>query len=155
MCLIDEMVMRYYDLNPSISEVCFYMAEDFRTKLKRIRVERGLTQEQLGALTGLTYVAIGDWERGKRNPRRENVKAIAIALGVQEGELLLSAGFVPDEASQMRDSIIDPQTYEGFDDLDDDLKDDVREDVSFAVQRAMNKQRRRENLGGSSAGGIE
>ena len=54
----------------------------------RIRKERGLTQEELSELTGLSQQYLSDLERGKRNPTVVTVYEIALALGVSHLDLL-------------------------------------------------------------------
>lgn len=45
----------------------------FATRLKELRLEEKLSQEELAAATGLTQVAITYWENEKRIP---NLKAV-------------------------------------------------------------------------------
>ena len=77
---------------------------EFGVLLKRLRKEKGETQESLALKSGVTYVALGNWERGIRNPERKNVVAVAEALGVRPDELLFAAGFTsprPDDEAKM------------------------------------------------------
>lgn len=54
----------------------------------RIRKERGLTQEQLAELSGLTQQYLSDLERGKRNPTIVTIYELALALKVPHIELV-------------------------------------------------------------------
>ncbi|MFT8247213.1 helix-turn-helix domain-containing protein [Roseomonas sp. BN140053] len=54
----------------------------------RIRREKGLTQEQLEARSGLSQQYLSDLERGKRNPTVVTLYEIAQALAVTPVELL-------------------------------------------------------------------
>ena len=57
--------------------------------IKRIRLEKGLTQKQLGEKLGkISQQQIGQWETGKANPKIENLQKIAYALGCTMNELL-------------------------------------------------------------------
>lgn len=56
-----------------------------------MRAERGWSQEELGARSGLTYKFIGEVERGQKSPSLESLGAIARGFGMDIGELL-SAG---------------------------------------------------------------
>jgi transcriptional regulator with XRE-family HTH domain len=50
--------------------------------LRRLRYERGDTQEDLAHRAGLTVAALARIERGHANPTWTNVRRIAIALDV-------------------------------------------------------------------------
>jgi transcriptional regulator with XRE-family HTH domain len=54
----------------------------------RIRAEKGLTQERLAELAGMSQQYISDLERGKRNPTLVTVHEIAVALKVSHLDLL-------------------------------------------------------------------
>lgn len=58
------------------------MEVSFGDWLKAKRLELGLTQDELADRVGqgLSHVAIGDWERGRRHPRRHNLNDLAAAL---------------------------------------------------------------------------
>jgi transcriptional regulator with XRE-family HTH domain len=60
----------------------------FGSTLKRLRMQRGLTQYQLGALTRLSTTFIGEMERGLKAPNLEAVVAIAHALQVSVAEMV-------------------------------------------------------------------
>ena len=57
-------------------------------KIKLIRMMRGLTQKQLGELSGIHEVAIRKYELGKNLPKEEQLKKIADALNVNVNSLL-------------------------------------------------------------------
>ncbi len=57
-------------------------------RLKTVRKEAGLTQQQLAKRLGIPYQSIGQWERGIRNPKIETLQAIADAIGVSLDYLL-------------------------------------------------------------------
>jgi transcriptional regulator with XRE-family HTH domain len=52
----------------------------FADNVRRVRVERGLSQERLGELTGLHRTYIGSIERAERNVSIDNMGRIARAL---------------------------------------------------------------------------
>jgi transcriptional regulator with XRE-family HTH domain len=56
-------------------------------KIRTIRVTSGLSQEQLGELTGLDRTYISGIERGVRNPSISNVEKIARALNVKVSDI--------------------------------------------------------------------
>lgn len=56
-------------------------------KVRELRKERGLSQEDLGELSGFHFSYIGGLERGERNVSLENLAKVAETLGVDIGEL--------------------------------------------------------------------
>ena len=59
--------------------------------VKRIRQEKGLTQEQLAELSGFSQQYISGLEQGQRNPTIVSLYELATALGVSHMELVRSA----------------------------------------------------------------
>lgn len=56
--------------------------------VKRIRQEKGLTQEQLAELSGFSQQYISGLEQGRRNPTLVSIYELATALGVSHMELV-------------------------------------------------------------------
>lgn len=59
----------------------------FGARLKLLRTEKGLTQEQLADATDLTIESISNIERGIFGPRFDNHERIAAALDMQVQQL--------------------------------------------------------------------
>ena len=59
--------------------------------VKRIRQEKGLTQEQLAELSGFRQQYISGLEQGRRNPTVVSLYELATALGISHMELVRSA----------------------------------------------------------------
>ena len=57
--------------------------------LARLRLDRGLTQEDLALKSGLSRLALGRIERGDAIPRASTVRVLAKALNVPVGELIV------------------------------------------------------------------
>ena len=66
-----------YDFNVSTE------AERIGKRIRTIRIARGLSQTQLGEKVGLNADRIQKYENGVRKPKKELLKQIARALGVQ------------------------------------------------------------------------
>lgn len=62
--------------------------------VRQRRGELGLTQNELGAKTGLTQAYISQIERGVRRWPQPYVRAIADVLGVSEIQLAQEAGLI-------------------------------------------------------------
>lgn len=58
------------------------LAEQIGARIRKLRLERQLTQEQLGERAGLDPAELSRYERGKRTPGLENLARIAEALGL-------------------------------------------------------------------------
>lgn len=56
--------------------------------IKKIRIEKGLTQKQLGELCGIADSNIRKYENGNQNPKLETLQKIATALDVPVLQLM-------------------------------------------------------------------
>jgi len=62
--------------------------ERLAINLRRLRQEKGLSQEAFAHEAGIHRTYISDLERGARNPTITVVDKIALSLGVRVGQLL-------------------------------------------------------------------
>lgn len=62
--------------------------------IKQARKKKGLTQSELGELMGITAVAVGQWETGKRTPRPETIKRLSEALEVDLTASIKTVSFI-------------------------------------------------------------
>jgi transcriptional regulator with XRE-family HTH domain len=60
---------------------------EFGKKLKIIRKQAGLTQEQLAENIGVSIESISNMERGLHSPSFNNLEKIAVAINVKVKEL--------------------------------------------------------------------
>ena len=72
-------------------------------KIKEFRTKKGITQEELGQLVGVTTQAVSKWERGG-TPDAEILPHIARTLGVSIDALF---GMEQDTGSRLEDFIIE------------------------------------------------
>lgn len=61
-----------------------YELEPFGVRLRRLRKERGLSQQQLAEAAGINLAFVSRLETGSRFPSHETNVALAHALGVEE-----------------------------------------------------------------------
>ena len=57
-------------------------------RLRRLRRERALSQQDLERITGLAQATLSDLEGGKRGARASTLRRLAEALGVEPKELM-------------------------------------------------------------------
>lgn len=60
----------------------------FGIRIKELRIEKDLTQEQFADLSGLHKNYIGMVERGERNPSLKNIEVIAKAFNISISKLM-------------------------------------------------------------------
>lgn len=75
--------MRNQEPQPAYS-----LLSEFAQRLRQLRKERGLTQAQLGKLSGVHNVNLSRYERGLSEPAGDTLKRLAEALEVSVGHLL-------------------------------------------------------------------
>jgi transcriptional regulator with XRE-family HTH domain len=80
----------------------------FGRNLRRIRRERGFSQEALAFRAEVHRTEISLLERGRRDPGVNVTLRLAGALGVDPGELLVGAAFVPSEDGREAHFTYDP-----------------------------------------------
>lgn len=62
--------------------------ENFGTKLKELRIAKGISQKELGLVIGATYSAVSYWETGVNEPKISHVIALAKYFDVTSDYLL-------------------------------------------------------------------
>jgi transcriptional regulator with XRE-family HTH domain len=77
-------------VSPSISIKDRYQKhiESFGNKLRSIREECGLTQEELAYSAGISFTTLNRIEQGHVNPSLATIYAIAEALGISPKDLV-------------------------------------------------------------------
>ena len=57
-------------------------------KLRKLRRERALSQQDVERITGISQATLSDLEQGKRGARASTLRKLAEALGVEPRELM-------------------------------------------------------------------
>ena len=65
----------------------------FGKRIRRLRMDRELSQEGLASFSGLHRTYIGGIERGERNVSLRNIDAIARGLGVAIADIFADTSF--------------------------------------------------------------
>ncbi len=105
------------------------------TRLKRMRIARGLTQKELGE-PRYTHAYVSTIEAGRRHPSRDALEHFATKLGVDVDELL--TGRTPDLDVRLRLRLHEArvQISDGrFAEADEGLRHVVRQSKKFALPR--------------------
>ena len=83
-------------------------------KIKAARLEKGMTQEELGSLVGVQKSAIAKYESGKVvNIKRSTLQKLAKALNLKGSDLIIEAN--PKEAAELSAKVL----------MDSDLRETV------------------------------
>jgi len=79
-------------------------ADNFGTRIKRLRQQHNLSQARLATLTNVSKVSVWSWECRRVVPRSRTVKAVADVFGVTERYLL--TGFENDRSEKTLESSV-------------------------------------------------
>lgn len=77
-------------------------------RMKQIREEKGLTQNEVAQRAGVTAASLSRWENEEREPTFQNVQRIAQALGVTMAEMVKE----PEKPKEGFRKIIDGKLYD-------------------------------------------
>lgn len=62
-----------------------------KTKLKVLRAEKGMTQEDLAKLLGTNQVVVSSWETGRATPRPAMMQKISDLFNVPKEDIFFTA----------------------------------------------------------------
>ena len=83
------------------------MKNNFANNLKFLRLQKNITQEELGKRLGKDYSTIGKWENGTRSPIMEDVIKIAEYFNVSLTDLItnnyaMGTSYTPNEENDQK-----------------------------------------------------
>ena len=80
------MVLLAVPITPMLSKPAEEVQKQFGTRMRALRQQRGISQEELAFSCKLDRTYIGSVERGERNISLVNIHTVAAALGVSPRE---------------------------------------------------------------------
>ena len=75
------------DLKRQLEEQRFHVGETV-TKIRELRIQKGLTQKQVADALSVSRPAVIYWEQGKTQPSAKYIKALSRILKCKVGDLL-------------------------------------------------------------------
>ena len=80
--------------------------------IRRARLRRGWTQDQLADALGVQRSYVSQWETGARKWPQEHVRAIADTLGLSQVDMAVAAGLIDAPYDRPAPTIVDPRLQE-------------------------------------------
>lgn len=99
--------------------------------IKRLRLEHGLSQAELGAIAGVTDKAVSTWETGAKEPRMNAIGRIADYFHIQKSDII--------EDGRPSDAALKFALF-GDTEVDDDVFEEVKRFAKFAQEQKRKKR---------------
>lgn len=81
-------------------------------RIKKYRLEKGLTQQQLSEKCGINSANLRKYESGRQNPKKETLEKIAAALEIPVTKLLFDGVYILEEGYNIAEDVkIHPERY--------------------------------------------
>lgn len=110
------------------------MNNNFASNLKHLRIQSGMTQEELAKKLDKDYSTIGKWELGQRSPIMVDVIKVSELFNVSLEKLINSSIIENNENNNSFN-----KTDILYNKTKNILNDDERAMVEFAMQRAIDR----------------
>lgn len=101
--------------------------------IKRLRLEHGLSQAELGAIAGVTDKAVSTWETGAKEPRMSAIARLADYFHIQKSDLIEDGPQRPSDAD-LKFALF------GDAEVDDDVFEEVKRFAKFAQEQKRRGQ---------------
>lgn len=106
--------------------------DTFKDRLKQLRNEKNLTQEELAKYIGTTRATLASWETGRREPDMETLRKLSDYFNVTL-DWLIGNTDIRNQADEITDAISDdPELAEFWNDLKQ------REDLKLLFKQTRN-----------------
>lgn len=96
--------------------------------IKRLRLEHGMSQAELGAIAGVTDKAVSTWETGAKEPRMSAIQKIADYFHIQKSDI------IEDDPQRPSDAALKFALF-GDTEVDDDVFEEVKRFARFAQEQ--------------------
>ena len=73
-------------------------------KIKELRLEKGLSQYDLGEKIGVRWLSVCRWENGVQKPHKRHLTSLAKFFGVTERDLMFTNDSDNDKETTMKNS---------------------------------------------------
>ena len=111
------------------------------SKIRKVRLDKGITQKQMANLMGVSQTAIALWENGNRSISIETLRKFSVILGVEMMELLPEDNDDNKAAHNEKINVVDffkgvgglPDTIAAHFDGDEFTEDELNEIRQFAA----------------------
>lgn len=116
-------------------------------RIKRARIEKGLTQEELAEKVGVQKSAVAKWENGRVSEiKRSNLAKISKALGINPNSLLENIEKEPVKTAEQHIEIITDEDYvEMFEDFK--LLDSTQRKIVKDLVKSLAEQKKQKSYG--------
>lgn len=116
---------------------------DFPSRLKHLRANRKLTQEQLGEKINVTKVSVSGYENGTRSPDMETLQKIADVFEVSV-DFLLGRSDDPSPSGKKSEEDYDEDiSFFDYEGLSEEDIEEVKQHIEFLRWRAKKHNERR------------
>jgi len=108
-------------------------------RLQQLRKAKGLSQEELANILGLSRQAISKWERAETSPDTDNLICLARLYNISIDKLLDTSESMEEIKERIAQERIDEISNkedikeDNIDDIKDDINDDIKEDAKKTV----------------------
>ena len=107
-------------------------------RLKELRIQRGLTQTQIGDLIGVSCVTVGRYEAGEREPSKAKISALADFFGVTIDYLM--GRDEPDAETQNAKQVLWQKERDLLEKMTPEQRERVNEYMRFVLSQEKEKR---------------
>ncbi len=118
-------------------------------RLQQLRKAKGLSQEELANILGLSRQAISKWERAETSPDTDNLICLARLYNISIDKLLDTSESMEEIKERIAQERIDEISNK--ENIKDDIKDDINDDINDDIKEDAKKTVNNENLGDTFA----